>query len=77
MKARLRPEGRIELDNVAGRRSFSGGEDPMRNARSVTPSDVFSVDKRRKHHHALELTPPLPLPTQPSAAVPRIRLLHL
>jgi len=67
--------GRIELVNVAGRYSFSGGEDPMRNARSATPSDVFSVNKRRKHHHALELT--LLLPIQPLAVILRICLLHL
>ena len=48
---------------MAGRYLFSDGEGPARKARSVSPSDVSSVDEHRQHHHVLELTPPLP--TQP------------
>jgi hypothetical protein len=45
-KSRPFREGRIELVDMAGRYSFSDGEGPARNARSVTPSDVSSVDER-------------------------------
>jgi len=57
-------EGRIELVDMAGRYSFSDSEDPARNARSATPSDLSSVDERHQHHHLLKSMPPLP--TQPS-----------
>jgi hypothetical protein len=51
----------MELIDMDSRYSFSDGEGPTKNGRSVTPmSDLSSADERHQHHRVLQPIPPLP-----------------